>query len=123
MTVDVDKQEELREFVKNHVSSNLNSLFWEMRERMDHGFYQFLREMFDNFEWYNEEKDRYEETNVLEWWAVDDWLHRKLKEKDECVADLGSLRVWGRTTSGQAIWLDGVIEEIYDDLQEQRKQI
>jgi hypothetical protein len=56
-----------------------------------------------------------EPQEVFEWWAVSEYLYSKLKGKGEVVADAGSCYVWGRTTTGQAILLDGVISEICDD--------
>lgn len=57
------------------------------------------------------------ENEVFEYWAVSAWLGEKLKEQGELVDDdfLG-LCVWGRTTTGQSICMDGVIEAIYDSL-------
>lgn len=49
---------------------------------------------------------------ALEYWAVSDWLARKLAEKGETVAEVCGLTVWGRCTSGQAISCDGIIEEL-----------
>lgn len=49
---------------------------------------------------------------VFEWWAVSEYLYRKLQNHGEVVVDTGSCYVWGRTTTGQAILLDGVISEI-----------
>lgn len=53
---------------------------------------------------------------VLEHWAVTDWLAARLKEKGEAVEDVANLTVWGRRTSGQMISMDGVIQEIHRDL-------
>lgn len=49
---------------------------------------------------------------VFEYWAVSDWLGRKLKERGEIVVELYGASVWGRCTTGQAILLDGVIRNI-----------
>lgn len=49
---------------------------------------------------------------ALEHWIVSDFLYRKLKEKEEMAGELFGLKIWGRTTSGQAILLDRVIAEI-----------
>ena len=57
------------------------------------------------------------EEEVLEYWAVSNWLGGKLKAQGELVDDdLLGLCVWGRTCSGQAIFMDSVIEVIYDNL-------
>lgn len=54
---------------------------------------------------------------ILEYWLVSDWLADKLIEHGEPVAkDIHGLTVWGRTCSGQAIYMDGVIARIYESL-------
>jgi hypothetical protein len=50
---------------------------------------------------------------VFEHWAVSEWLAGKLEEQGERVdRDFAGLCVWARTTSGQSISMDGVIERI-----------
>jgi hypothetical protein len=53
-----------------------------------------------------------EPQDIMEWWAVSEFLYRKLKEKGHPVVDAGSCYVWGRCTSGQSILLDYVITQI-----------
>ena len=61
---------------------------------------------------------------ALEHWIVSDWFADKLIAKGEMVTkDFLGLNIWGRTTSGQAIFLDGVIEQIYDSLGKQTDDI
>lgn len=50
--------------------------------------------------------------SALEHWIVTDWLGARLFEKGEMVSELFGLHIWGRTTSGQAIHMDNVIEQI-----------
>lgn len=51
---------------------------------------------------------------VFEHWAVTDWFADKLIEAGEKVdKDFGNLCIWARTTTGQGIASDGVIERIY----------
>jgi hypothetical protein len=57
-----------------------------------------------------------ESQEIFEWWAVSEFLYRKLKEQGYCVVDTGSCYVWGRTTTGQAILLDYVITKICADM-------
>lgn len=57
-----------------------------------------------------------EPQEIYEWWAVSSYLYDKLKEQGEPVVDAGSCYVWGRTTTGQAILLDGVISRICSDM-------
>ncbi|CBK64712.1 hypothetical protein [Alistipes shahii] len=49
---------------------------------------------------------------VLEWWLVTPWLAERLKEQGEVIIDELGCRWWGRQSSGQAIYMDGVIQEI-----------
>lgn len=50
---------------------------------------------------------------IFEHWLVSDWLADKLEAKGEKVdRDFAGLTVWARTTTGQAIYADGVFEEI-----------
>lgn len=55
---------------------------------------------------------------IYEHWFVSHWLGHKLADKGEKVDfDFANAIVWGRRTTGQAISIDHVICEIYDDLQ------
>ncbi len=57
------------------------------------------------------------EREALEHWVVSDWLARKLEAKGEMVLqDFCGLTIWGRTTTGQGIYIDDVINEIYAEL-------
>ena len=49
---------------------------------------------------------------VFEWWLVSPYLARELKEQGEVIIDALGCHWWGRTTSGQAIYMDGVIQKI-----------
>ena len=53
---------------------------------------------------------------ILEHWIVDNTLARKLRERGESVVEVCGLPIWGRTTSGQAIAMDSVIQHIAFDL-------
>jgi hypothetical protein len=55
-------------------------------------------------------------SEVYEHWAVTDWLADKLIDHGEKVdKDFAGLCVWARTTTGQAIYADGVIEAITEE--------
>lgn len=50
---------------------------------------------------------------VLEHWLVSDWLADKLAERGEKIdKDFAGLTIWARTTTGQAVYCDHVIEQI-----------
>mgnify|MGYP003108733246 CR=1 FL=1 len=54
---------------------------------------------------------------VFEHWIVSDWLADKLAEHGEKVdKDFAGMTVWARTTSGQGIASDSVMEAIYAEL-------
>jgi len=64
--------------------------------------------------------DPYQE-EALEHWIVSDWLADRLLAKDEMVSkDVHGLIIWGRTTSGQAVKMDDVIQGIYEKFLEGR---
>jgi hypothetical protein len=55
---------------------------------------------------------------IFEHWIVSSWLGKKLQEQGETVVEdfLGIDYIWGRTTTGQAIWCDYIIQTIYNEL-------
>lgn len=56
------------------------------------------------------------ECEVYEHWAVSDWLADKLEAAGERVdRDFAGLCVWARTTTGQAISMDEVIQRIVSE--------
>lgn len=57
------------------------------------------------------------EWEVYEHWAVSQWLAEKLVAHGERVdTDFAGLNIWARTTTGQAISMDGCIERIYAEM-------
>ena len=52
---------------------------------------------------------------VLEWWLIDSWLAERLQEEGEVVIEEYGGYWWGRSTSGQAIYLDSVIQKIAEE--------
>lgn len=58
-------------------------------------------------------------SEIYEHWLVTDDLARRLREQGESVVDdLAGLTVWGRATTGQAIYGDDVIQRIARDILE-----
>ena len=53
---------------------------------------------------------------VFEWWLVDEWFANRLDEHNEPLLRNEYGVWWGRTCTGQAICMDSVIEEIFDEL-------
>ena len=50
--------------------------------------------------------------DVLEWWLITPYMARLLRNESEIVLEEFGCCWWGRTSSGQAIYLDHVITEI-----------
>jgi len=63
------------------------------------------------------EAEQEEPAEVLEWWLVTPYFAEKLREKGEAFLSFEGEEWWGRTCSGQAIFLDGVIGEIGRDME------
>lgn len=53
--------------------------------------------------------------DVFEWWEVSPHLYRALRERNEPVIEYGQNHIWGRTCTGQAVFLDDVISCICAD--------
>ena len=51
-------------------------------------------------------------SEIMEWWLVTPYMAELLKEKGEVILSDYDCYWWGRTTSGQALYMDGVIQEI-----------
>ena len=52
---------------------------------------------------------------VLEWWLINSWLAEWLRQEGEVVIEEYGCYWWGRSTSGQAIYLDSVIQKIAEE--------
>lgn len=53
-----------------------------------------------------------EDTEILEWWLVTPYMAELLKDNGEVILAAYDCFWWGRTTTGQAIYMDWVIQEI-----------
>lgn len=61
------------------------------------------------------EEDEYSR-DILEWWAISERLATRLRMHNEALIDNEYGTWWGRTTSGQAIYMDSVIEAIAEEV-------
>ncbi|HWY79776.1 MAG TPA: hypothetical protein VNW29_05470 [Candidatus Sulfotelmatobacter sp.] len=53
---------------------------------------------------------------IFEWWLISPWLGKKLQLIGEPIINNDYGIWWGRTTTGQAITMDYVIQKVYDDV-------
>lgn len=71
-------------------------------------------DMYEEFEWKQSEDDD-EMPEILECWIVTPFYGELLYEHGEPVIKRQLGYIWGRQTSGQAIWLDSVSWDIYEE--------
>ncbi len=113
-----DKQEYF-DYVKEYHSESLDDLKTAMREWYENdgceeaGPYDFYYG--DYIEHLKNTEQEYQE--VLQWFIVTDWLAAKLSAIGEPILSTDNHKVWGRTCYGQAIELDGTIQEIFRGLE------
>lgn len=139
MNPKIDTENECRELVDKHVYGNFSQLvdyFSSHRQLLDVSEYsydgdilpllykyEYLEEaQYNGFAGNSEDeamefchKNNIEPYTIdaLEHWLVSNWLAYNLKERGEIVGSLFGLNIWGRSTSGQVIYSDYIIEKIY----------
>lgn len=67
-------------------------------------------------ELFGQEDDEGNLQEVYEYWIVTPWFAEKLKAQGELVTEFFNLGIWGRQTTGQAIYADAVIDDITREL-------
>lgn len=105
---------ELSEFVNQHVLENQTLLVNHLLNIHDEAN-EFSPETIANFYRLEGEDDAQEcgdPQEIYEWWVVSNWLIRQLKNRGEPVLINAYGTWWGRTCTGQAVYLDSVIQEI-----------
>ena len=76
--------------------------------------YDDIQNLYDPNE---EENDDQYPQEIFQWWAVSDYLARKLLEAGEPVIDNDYGTWWGRTCCGQALHMDYSLQEIAGDIE------
>lgn len=137
LTADIEEQLELAEEKLDNQNDIVNSLEektqlhndltdseLDMLESALKAEYETQTRLQFNFDAIETAKDNgdIEYNEILEYWAVDNWLARQLKERGEVVIGIGCTEIWGRCCSGQAILLDSVIEDIAKELYTARQE-
>lgn len=107
--MDSETQEKLKTFVDREILVNCSHLVSELVAND-----KYTEELMEVCLKYDQDSD--DPTEALEHWVVSDWLGKKLQERGEMVIEFMNLTIWGRTCSGQAIFLDSVIEDIHKSL-------
>ena len=119
-SVDTIKQDKLRTFVNNHVYLCQTYLVEEILLDIDHVVNLFYTDSELIEMGYSDVEDARDDgaeiKEIFEWWVVSDWLAKRLEAHGEPLLINNYGTWWGRTCTGQAILLDFVIEQIYDEL-------
>ena len=109
MEANATTQDNCRRLVDNHVYSNVSYLVQELSRQE-----QYMDDLMEVQVNYNSNPIEGEPEEALEHWLISEWLAKRLLEEGEMVIEFLGLTIWGRTTSGQAIYIDSVIEDIYN---------
>lgn len=111
----IDKQKQAERLVEQHVLESINlTIEKELNENPEllykaENYQKVKDELNEDLETEDEEPE------IFEFWSVSDWLYDKLREKGEIVFECLDFYVWGRRTTGQALYLDDVIQEIAEE--------
>ena len=138
--IEIEKQKNLNQFTDNELFACQSML---VEESLSQGIFSYddIENLYRSFDavlnsssicslcqneakWVDSEtgecQECFEDTQtaqeVYEWWLVSGWLAEKLREHGEPVLDNNFGTWWGRCCTGQAVYMDGVIRKIYDDL-------
>ena len=98
------EEEALQNIVKSEVYYNNTMLINDL-----------IKENFKDFSYDNVDNLK-ENDEIFEWYACSDWLIDKLDQQNEPILRTDYDDYWGRTTTGQGIYLDNVLLKIYDSI-------
>jgi hypothetical protein len=104
----MDKQlhEMANRIVRIEVYANMSALVEAMAQKGDEDALELSLGQYDP------ETEEYTR-EVFEHWSVSSWLASELEKRGETIArDWYGHHIWARTTTGQSISIDGVIEDI-----------
>lgn len=110
-------EERAERMVRQEVFYCVSALIYELAKGPDGEMCEAAQELFLAYD--DEETDEDgnpEPREVFEHWIVSDWLADKLAERGETTTkDFWGLTIWARTTTGQGIAMDSIIEAIARD--------
>lgn len=104
----INMENEKERLVNREVLCNVSYLVHELSSQE-----KYFEEL---SEFIGEEDDEGNMPEVYEYWVVTSWFAEKLKAQGELVVEFLDLVIWGRQTTGQAIYLDSVIDDIVKEL-------
>ncbi len=120
-------QRELEEFVNREIGNCQSSLINMLLNKNQDGFddehitnYEKTREQLLDEGYTDRQINDADIDNgyqdIFEWWTIGEWMKDQLLEQGEPILENDYGTWWGRTTTGQSIAIDSVIEAIYTKL-------
>ena len=103
-SLQIEKQRKAKRLVDNEVRQCMSYAHSEMIHYIP-SYQSTVYEALESLDF-----DRGEE--IYEVWSVSPWLARQLDTRGEIVWEWAGVSFWGRMTTGQAIYIDHVIEQI-----------
>ena len=109
----MENERKLDEFVNREVYYNVSHIVTELINRDGSDWWEITSQLIED------DEGAYER-EVFEYYIVSDLLADELQERGEVIEqDFYGLTIWGRTTTEQAISMDWVIQDIYNNLMEE----
>jgi hypothetical protein len=105
-------QKQLRKIIKNHVYCSVSELMTQLYNGATTNE-DFADVMYTYTDDYDSDGGKPEYQEALQHWSVSPYLGNKLKQQGEMVSDVYGLTVWGRTTTGQSIYMDYAIQQAF----------
>lgn len=109
-TYDIDRFRDDANTDKDLLKS-IREYLWKPR----HSIKSITDEEIENYIDYNNLYDYINEKEIMERWLVDSRLCKQLADRWQPILETGYETRWGRTCTGQAVYLDSIMEEIYID--------
>ena len=109
-----EKQAARKAWLDGHVYACATQLI-EVVSRLD--FVEFDEWFTDLFRLPDTDEDSDEEyQDPVTFYIVSEWFAARLRERGHpATHDFYGINVWGRRACGQALYIDGVVEDIYDE--------
>ena len=119
----VEHERELEAVVNEVILYNVSPLMSELSKRdFDNGTDELSELYYTYKNPYEDDGGEPEIVEALQHWLVADWFADELKKKGEIVGEYAGLVIWGRTTCGQAISMDYVVQDVLKDVVENRRK-
>ena len=100
----VQEQREVEKRIDQEILKNCTFLMSDLLEN------QLIE--YEELENYYNKND--EPKEVFEWYFINEWLYNQLQEKNAVVINSEYGYIYGRTCTGQALYLDSIFQDIFN---------